>query len=149
MLNNSSKKKYFLYVSKEINDDPNILYVEKFKKERDINRAFKKACKYGKINIARWLYSKCNLKFSIRYSIIKSCEKGHLNIVEWLFFRNGQQILENIEDMFYASCINGHINIVKWLYKLFNNHVTENDTKKYIYNGFVSICKNSKKIQMN
>jgi ankyrin repeat protein len=91
--------------------------------------AFRGSCKYGQIEVAKWLIS-INADKSALYSLgadihsendyafRKSCRNGHIEVAKWLYSLGGVDIHDNEDNVFRDSCTGGHIEVAKWLHSL-------------------------------
>ena len=86
-----------------------------------------------------------NIRNNNEYCFIHACKYGHINICKWLLKIDPNiNILDstnynNTLDAFYLACLNGHIEIINWLYKF-------DEIKKGIKDGrwnwaFCDCCK--------
>ena len=82
--------------------------------------AFFKCCKYGRLEIAKWLYSCGNIDTCVNFdsALEISCKHGHLEMVKWLYFFDFDIHKHNYDLCFRTSCEKGHLEIAKWLYSI-------------------------------
>ena len=80
--------------------------------------AFRLSCKYGHLEIAKWLINlsikeeePINIHIDNEWAFRKSCEQGHLNVVKWLY-RVSKQQKTPIDLTIFDSYINIHKTIV-------------------------------------
>lgn len=115
-----------------------------------LNHVFEEVCKYGKLDIVKWLYSfgvynDINLIITLRASMAfyNGCLYGHKNVVMWLYELGGNSGSNNEDEkvssrqsveinniLDYDSALlfsskNGHIDVVKWLYSI-SSEIDEN-----------------------
>jgi len=85
------------------------------------DKAFKNACLYGNIKIAKILYS---LDIPAIYAIrnecfLIACQNGHLNIAQWLYSLDDKPDIHlQFEFPFREAVYRNQIHIAQWLYSL-------------------------------
>ncbi len=86
--------------------------------------AFTYSCIYGRIDIAKWIYSigkkekEINIHVLDDFPFRSACAKGHYNLAKWLYSLGGIKIHSGNEYAFRMACDGGHFGIVDWLYSL-------------------------------
>jgi hypothetical protein len=93
--------------------------------------AFRYACEFGQLDIAKWLF----VRFKVSESIVRksnalywATSRGHLNVVEWLcdmFNLMSRENARQINLAFTKACMNGHLEAAIWLAE---EHVETNDS---------------------
>ena len=97
----------------------------------DDDYAFRWACEYGHIEMAKWLWYLCQtaeeqkamLHAQDRWAFRLACQNGHQKVAEWLWHvcpdEEKKAMLHAQDDYaFGVACDNGHIEIAKWLWDL-------------------------------
>jgi len=56
------------------------------------NYAFQTSCRYGRLDIAKWLVDRGNTEFNYNDAFISARERGHLDVEEWLSTLGGHCI---------------------------------------------------------
>ena len=86
----------------------------------DFQGAFVELCKYGHIQILKWLHYKYpyilnNIHMNeIAYE--RACDYGHKNIAKWLVKMTPNMNLADIDARsFGKACMNGHLKVARWL----------------------------------
>jgi hypothetical protein len=75
--------------------------------------AFRQSCKFGRIDIAKWLYSLgVNIHVDDNYVFYQSCISNDLKMIRWL---NSLSIVMQY-DLFRISLMEGSLDVAKWLY---------------------------------
>ena len=89
----------------------------------DGNKPIKKACKYGHLDIATWLYESGEIDTSnIMSYLFKMCPRNcHLHIIKWLAKIQGNTGIPRIDHIFKDSCIANNLKVSKWLFKKYPN----------------------------
>lgn len=97
------------------------------------NKAFELCCKYGHIEIAKWLYDlgekyaygKINIHCCNQLYYRISCERGHFEIYTWLVElseKHGYDKNELNHKIFVWACGMGMLDIAKWLIEIGKKH---------------------------
>ena len=135
-----------LYSKEKINKDSFLIdiqdnfFVSMLEKNNMISfniydKAFSMACKYGHINIAKWLLTldeKPDIHYDNDMNFSNSCMNDHLEIAKWLLtLDNKIDIHNNDNSAFISACCHGRLDVAKWLYSLDNFD---------IYEVFISVC---------
>jgi len=107
---------------------------------------FCNCCSYGKLKVAKWIYSITNGKINIHSknecAFLHSCEHGYLDVAKWIYEVSLGKIDIHYDDeiIFRNVCMNGYLNIAKWLYNI--------STKNNVINihaqneeAFISSCR--------
>lgn len=110
--------------------------------------AFNKACEFGKIEIAKWLYS---LDYNIDFHydsdliLILACQNNYFELVKWLYDTSNDNTFIKIDlDVdfgapIYEVLVNENIEFARWIHEKTNYKIVGTDT-------FVLLCKANKLI---
>ena len=71
------------------------------------------SCRYGHLEIAKWLHSSNIFHFNPELAFDVSCINGHLEVAQWLLLIDKFHI--EYQYVFSQVCKNGHQKIAKWL----------------------------------
>lgn len=115
----------------------------------DHELAFRLGCKYGHLEIAKWIWNISNKTIDLHrdnYCIFQiTCQHGHTEIAKWLIDISGNTINIYADDnlAFRWSCENGQIETAKWLHSLdVNINALDNYAFKWsCRNGHLEIVK--------
>ena len=126
--------------------------------------AFRTACEYGHLELAKWLVSvKPNIKFSFSKEIFPpydrdalrfACKNGHLEVAKWLISIENEVVVCNDEierrmntvensssfeknNAFIISCKNGHLEVAQWLFSI-KPDIDISANNEYIFKEVIS-----------
>jgi len=108
-----------------------------------IHIEFTRACYYGKMLVAKYIYSKHNINLHTgdEWAFRWACKKGHIEVAKWLFEQDPKiDIHACSEWAFQGACENGHMEVAKWLFELDHKHRV--DIHKYNELAFRLTCRN-------
>ena len=113
--------------------------------KRQEYEGFKNSCKYGHLEIAKWLRSAHLYNAEIGgldgYRFCESCCYNHLEIAKWLY-SFGNITFHSVEVAFSDSCCYGHLKVVQWLYSLFSSACTQRIHSASLMEGKIDIHQN-------
>ena len=118
--------------------DLNALQRSKINNKDNKEIAFITACKYGQLNIAKWLindYPNINIHVYNDKAFKRSCYNEHFEIVQWLIeyansIRSPIDIHAQNERAIKLSFSNGQYHVTKWLIKTFDGYDTTRFSEK-------------------
>lgn len=93
--------------------------------QKVIQLQFKHACKYGRLDIAKWLYETKPVditKNTLNTGFYCCCHWGFLEIAKWIY-NIGEINTRTINDAFQSCCMYGYFDIVQWLYAISNGGI--------------------------
>ncbi len=104
--------------------------------------AFQEACRYGRLNVAKWLHEhpryKPNCHNNDYIDIFKQACATNLDMVKWIYLLcDGNYLNETINDAFTIACLCNKIDIAKWLYQLSSRSINLCWSDYYV---FVHCC---------
>jgi hypothetical protein len=81
---------------------------------------FEKACRWGKIEIAKWLYMNFDVDLVICNDCLfqEVCECGHLEVAKWLYSLGDVDIHAYNDFAIKHARENNHVDVVEWLESL-------------------------------
>jgi ankyrin repeat protein len=99
-----------------------------------IDQLFIILCQVGKLEIIKWLnkiVNMCNINYNIAFNV--ACKYGNLDIAKYLLSFDIIDIRFGDDYAFKSSCRYNYINIAKWLKSMCNDYdlEIENNTIKY------------------
>ena len=108
------------------------------------------ACKYGHLDMARWIYSIDQDQIYIKSircctSFYISCYYGYFDMAKWIYSIDPNQIKvsnNSNQTPFYVACLNGHIDIVKWIYSIDPDQIKIKN--KNSFTPFHATCSNKR-----
>ena len=110
--------------------------------------AFNKACEFGKIEIAKWLYSldyNIDFHYDNNLILILACQNNYFELVKWLYDTNNDNSFIKIDldydfgSPIYEVLVNENIEFARWIHEKTNYKAVSPDT-------FVLLCKKNKLI---
>jgi len=107
-----------------------------------INKGFQNACMFGRIDIAKWLYSienKPDIYYDNCSAFTNASFYGNLDILKWLY-TIAPPI--NPDDVFKYACRGKNENVLKWLISIYDEYDYEITTIGIIGHGFNNYEKN-------
>lgn len=83
-------------------------------------RALAKACSFGHLHVAQWLWSAKHSRTVFNTMFIKACSNGHLEVAQWLRTLDTEACEAPHSGMaFSRACGNGHLMVAQWLWEQF------------------------------
>jgi hypothetical protein len=113
----------------------------------DEKQIFIVVCYYGLLEVAKWIYSSCNINVHVfnDEAFKCSCYNGHLEVAKWLYYDVGDINIHIENDyVFIMSCSNGHLEVAKWLYSLGNVNIHFQNDKSFCFScihGHLEVAK--------
>lgn len=142
-------KYYHSIISNQYNELKNYFKNEKynhffgFRIISKIDKMFIKACRYGSLNVVKYIYSKykniIDIHMDDEYAFQNGCINGNLEIVKYLLSLDDKiDIHANNDLAFKWSCLNGHLEISKFIFSLdnkINHEVINNVLRSAVHRG--------------
>jgi hypothetical protein len=91
---------------------------------------FKDICKYGFLDIVKFLYSKFDIPLNPNL-FFEACIKNYLDIAEWLFSSGIEITIDTLVISFSNSCTNDSLDVVEWLLETFDKKSFDISSNNY------------------
>ena len=108
--------------------------------------AFNKACEFGKVEVAKWLYSldyNIDFHYDSELTLILACQNNYFELVKWLYdISNDNSFIKIDLDIdfgapIYEVLVNENIEFARWIHEKTNYKIVSLDS-------FVLLCKKNK-----
>ncbi len=116
-----------------------------------------RACISGYIEMFEWLFKIKRMKYiDLSYYFQKACEWGHLNIAQWIYQKNNNVVFSWEEEttndivdeitnetmtetttintnVFIKACLNGRLNVAIWLYSIYSSQINISEFDELVF----------------
>lgn len=82
----------------------------------NVKKGFEWNCRYGHLNIVKWLYKKFNIDIHTNKDepFKRACKNGRINVAKWLCSIDINIFDKCKKDALTDICIGGHFDIAQW-----------------------------------